>query len=250
VQHLYSDTLDWMEESLDHLLQKLGLPELILIDRRSVYRFRNHGALEAIFLKLVRVVSGLRASTILLEAGFLQERAAMCRMLDEFQEDVFFLVLAAKEDPQPNILSRYLKGFFHEEQALSAFRAGERVKGRDLVARKDIINYVACKAPGSTDAFRASNASLAISHALSDFVHGASHHIMEMFNPAMQRFTTNSHARGPLFEDNQYDLWNYYYRGIITFSLAAKAFGDASLSERTYNQVKEFERRSGNRKDF
>ena len=44
------------------------------------------------------------------------------------------------------------------------------------------------------------------------------------------------------------DLWNYFYRGILAFSFAAKAFGDEELFGSISGFASEFARETG--KDY
>ena len=48
----------------------------------------------AAFLKAVRIVNALNASLILPEKGFVQELEVLFRTIDEFLEDVVFLLVA------------------------------------------------------------------------------------------------------------------------------------------------------------
>ena len=50
-----------------------------------VFRYFEKTLEQAVILKLARVVTGLHSARILLNNGFLQEQAALHRMLDEYQ---------------------------------------------------------------------------------------------------------------------------------------------------------------------
>jgi len=52
---------------------------------------------------------------------------------------------------------------------------------------------------------------------------------MEMYGGAPPQFHVRGLKHSPLYNDHPYDLWNYFYRGIITFGFAAKAFGEDDL---------------------
>jgi hypothetical protein len=43
-------------------------------------------------------------------------------------------------------------------------------------------------------------------------------------------------------DEHQFDLWNYFYRGILSFAFAAEGFGDHSLFESIRKFRDEFER--------
>lgn len=214
------------------------------------YRFAEKTAKQAMILRLARIVSGLRAANTLLELGYLQEQAAICRMVDEFQDDVVFLTLATLEHPTPALLQKYLNSVFEDERSIDDFRAGSRVKGRALVGRKDITNYISRHESAEVDHFQTSNAALAVSYTLSGFIHGASTHIMEMYDPVSNKFVTEPSPAHPLYADHAYGIWDHYYRGLLAFGYAARAFDD-NLAMRSFQAFREiFETESGDRKDF
>ena len=69
-------------------------PQKVPYGDAFVFRYKEKTIQQAMVQKLARVVSGLHAAWLLLENGFLQEQAAVQRMLDEFHEDILFLAFA------------------------------------------------------------------------------------------------------------------------------------------------------------
>ncbi len=67
-------------------------------------------------------------------------------------------------------------------------------------------------------------------------MHAASPHIMDMYGGTPPAFHLNGMKNTPRHAEHRVDLWNYFYRGIITFALAGKAFGIESL----FQSVREF----------
>ena len=45
--------------------------------------------------------------------------------------------------------------------------------------------------------------------------------------------------------EHRQDLWNYFYRSILSFGLAAKAFGDHELSDQIHTFTVRFEEAAG-----
>lgn len=250
MDELFGTTTKWMDVQLQALLHQVPRPRLVRLGGSFAPRFIERSPQQAIVQKLAKIVSGLRAASHLLLAGFLQEQGALCRIIFELEDDVTFLALASRKSPHPPILERYLDAFFEEENAISDLRAGKRVKGRNLVSRKDIVNFIAANSPGITDTSSASNTSLALGHTFSGYIHGASVHIMEMYDATGHRFVTEPAPRHPLVEDHAHDIWNYYYRGILAFQLAAWAIGDENSMRMARDYQVDFERASGERKDF
>lgn len=247
---LFQQTEDWLDVQLSHLAQLIPKPVLRRTEKGIICEFDGQSPKAAILLKLARIISGLRSARILLDVNLLQEQAAICRIVNELIDDVTFLALASFEADTPDILSRYLMSFFAPEESLNQLKLGNRVKGRDIVGRKQIHNYISQHPSSIGDSFTTSNVGLALSFAFSGYIHGNALHILEMYDPKTGRFQTNASEHHPLHSDHQNDIWNYYFRAILAVGLAAKAFDDDETME-TYSHFRtSFEEKSGNRAKF
>ena len=91
MDELYLQTLRNMEVSLDGLTKRVPAPQRVQAGDSFVVRYVEKSIHQAIIQKLARMTSTLHAARILLECGFIQEQAALQRMLDEFNEDIVFL---------------------------------------------------------------------------------------------------------------------------------------------------------------
>ncbi len=236
---------------MDEQLQRLAVlvPSPVASSKKGgiAFSFAEQSSHQAIVLRLARTLSGLRAARVLLDQGYCQEQAAICRMVNEFQDDVTFLALASMEEIAPPILTRYLEGFFAPESSADQYRVGDRIKGRPMVSRKDILNYIARQSMSEVDQFGHSNAGLAISFAFSGYVHGAAGHTMEMFDPGLDMFSSKLDKGHPLRRAHEDDIWNYYFRGILAFGYAALAMRDVA-AQRDYQEFRGvFEAESGDR---
>ncbi|MEX3014148.1 hypothetical protein [Gymnodinialimonas hymeniacidonis] len=246
MQSLFADTLNWMDDRLYWLEKLIPQPTKIRIEGAVAYRYPEKTPQIALVLRLARIVSGLRASTYLWSAGLLQEQAAICRMVNEFQDDVTFLTLAQLEEEQPPLLHRFLEAFFAEENSAKNFRSGVRVKGHDTPNRKNILNYISQHPASGGDPFTGSNASLALSFAISGYVHGSAEHIVEMFDPAKRRLVTNVWPENPFCPAHERDLRNYFYRGVLAFGFAGVALNDDSTKSSVLDFRKLYEDSEGN----
>jgi hypothetical protein len=65
---------------------------------------------------------------------------------------------------------------------------------------------------------------------------------MEMFEGQPARFHMAGMRQSPLWQDHADDVWNYIYRGILSFGIAAKAFGDEKLFAQIHAYAHEFEK--------
>jgi len=79
----------------------------------------------------------------------------------------------------------------------------------------------------------------------SGFVHGAAPFILDLYGGWPARFHLNGMVGTPRIDEHLRDSWNYYYRSLLSFIGAAKAFGDAELLRLLQGSVADFERLSG-----
>ena len=109
---LYSQTLSDMESTLAALAKRVPEPERVQMFDSFAFRYVEKTIHQAIVQKLARSISGVHAARILLESGFIQEQAALQRMLDEFQEDVLFLSYAVITNDVTDLHRRFLEAFY------------------------------------------------------------------------------------------------------------------------------------------
>ncbi|WP_050524382.1 hypothetical protein [Pseudorhodobacter wandonensis] len=243
---LYNETLDWMDQQILIFFSQVPNPRPIPKQNSFALRFVEQTIEQAIIQKLVRIVSGLRASNLLLETGFIQEQAALSRIVNELQDDVCFLAIASLQQTAPKILTQYLEAFYAEEKTIEQWRAKERVVGRNQVPRRKILKFIADHS-GPQQGDLNSDSAIVVGHAFSGYVHGASPHIMEMFDHVNNCFRTDAWPENPFRRGQEQDIWNYYHRGIIAFALATKAFGHDGTMEHAMAYLDYFERKSTRR---
>lgn len=241
----YRQTLTWMDARLIELTALVPPPALVDVNGIFEVRFLEKSASQAVVQKLARVISGLRAATRLLEVGYLQEHAALCRMIDEFEEDVAFLSLAGKISPMPAKLKQYLDAFYEEEHSFKQSSTGQRIKGRATVSRRDIATFIAGSALTGSDSSALSKSILATSFAFAGYVHGASPHIMEMYDQNSKSFITIPHIDKSTSASHEQNIWHYYARGIMSFEAAGFLFDDAEMVELSRTHWTEFEKATG-----
>jgi hypothetical protein len=237
MNQLVGQTLAHMESTLHELAARLPQPQEVPFHGSFVYRYVEKNVHQALIQKLARVVSGLRAAYILNRHGLLQEQAALQRMLDEFHEDIFFLCYAAIDDTEAPLHREYLDAFYEEE-----FDDPDPVKStqrRPMPPRQKIRAFLARREEAALDPSTGNELSRTINKTYSGFVHGASPHIMDSYGGTPPRFFVAGMLDTPRFREYREDLWNYFYRGICSFAVTAKAFGDEQLfaSIRKYLQA-------------
>jgi hypothetical protein len=242
IDRLYDDALRHMESTLVSFEKRVPSPQRVPYKDSFVFRYAERTIEQAIIQKLARLISGLHAARLLLEEGFFQEQAALQRMLDEFREDVMFLALAVIRDDVTDLHREYLAAFYEEElDDEDPLRATQR---RPMVSRKRIRAYLSRIEGTEVDPSTGVEVSRTLSKAYSGFVHGASPQIMEMYGGNPARFHVAAMLGTPREDEHREDFWNYVYRGMCTFGLAAAVFGDIALHETIRRCRDEFERRS------
>lgn len=145
------------------------------------------------------------------------------RAVDENSDTVGFLVFASEEPNEPPILRRYLNSFFAEELAPEQFAKKANVKGRDIVSRRDIANYLSNHRLSGGNPFAGTNAVMAVHYMLSGFVHGSASHALELYDPRVRAFETSGTRSRELVRDHAIDFTNYVYRTVLAFAFASSA---------------------------
>ncbi|MFX1735087.1 hypothetical protein PXJ20_00480 [Paraburkholderia sp. A1RI_3L] len=238
---LYDQAIGNMERTVHGLASRLSHPEMVTVGGIAIgFRFSSKGAAEAIVQKMARVVSSLRAARLLLAHGFIGEQAAMHRMIDEAEEDISFLSLGMVYGDK-DLHRKFLEDFYQEEFEDPARPVQTRIK-RGNIPRARIHAYLSQSLAAVSDPSTASATMQTIHKAYSGYIHGASPHLMEMYGGEPARFHMAGMRHTPLWRDHADDLWNYIYRGILSFGIAAKAFGDEKLFAEIRAYAHEFEK--------
>lgn len=228
IDDLYKEALQNMEASLRVFEKQVPPPQLVTLGGHKVFRYTEKTIHQAIVQKLARLVSGLHAARLLLAHGYLQELGSLQRMLDEFREDIEFLCLGAINNNLTDLHARYLDAFFQEEFDKPGDPVGS-TQNRPMIPRKKIRACIAKDEASELEPSRGIVLSNTIASAYSGFVHGASPHIMEMYGGNPAQFNVRGMLGSPRMDGHEKDIWSYFYRGIVAFGFAAKAFGAEEL---------------------
>jgi hypothetical protein len=225
---LACQTLAALEKAFRRLEHQVPPPKLKRVKRHLLLRHREQSIEQALIQKLARYISSLHAAQLLLKHGFVQEQGVLQRTLDELHEDTYFLAIAITNDKITELHQRYLKAFFAEEFDNPSDPVGSHAD-REMVPRKKIRAYISRVVGAPANSSRDLAVSKTISKVYSGFVHAASPHIMEMCDGSSSRFQLSGMVGSPRIEEYEYDIWNYYYRGLLNATVTGKAFGDAPL---------------------
>ncbi len=219
-------------------------PVLVKMAFGMAFRFREKNIYQAIIQKLARAQSAVRAAYVLLNNGFLQEQAILHRVIDETNEDIFFLVYAVTNDTITELHKSFLDVFWEEEIDESGTMLDSKQK-RPMIPRRKIRAYIANVEGIALDPSRGIELSRTISKAYSGFVHGASPHIMDMYGGNPPHFHTRGMLGTPRMEEHADDLWNYMYRTFLSHIVVAKALGAEKHVEILNQHKLRFEKNAG-----
>lgn len=183
-----------------------------------VLRFPKKDIHHAMLLKLAALLQFLNGAIQVCESGLVMAQGALERMADEAGDDASFLALGICE----GITDRH-------EDFLAAFWADDHLDPADVTevkkprqVRREKIHAALHR--DWDDPSTAGKIAKRLSATYSGFVHAAAPNVMEMYDHRDGRFKV---CAGPDFrrKEHEHDLWNYVYRGGLTFIAAAKAFG-------------------------
>jgi hypothetical protein len=239
-------TLEVLESAFRRLERQLPPPRYIEIDGQPALRYAEQLIEQALIQKLARYISSLEAAQLLLDRGFLQEQGVLHRTLDELHEDILFLTVAITNDQVTELHRRYLAAFWAEE-----FGGADPVESRndrEMVPRNKMRAYVARVLQATSNPSRDLAVSKTIAKVYSGFVHAASPHLMEMCDGDPPRFNLRGMRSAARFADHEFDIWNYYYRGILSATFVGKALGDQPLVTGLFEHSLQFQEGCG--RDF
>lgn len=241
---LFQESLTVMSNAFNLLEKQVPPPKLIAFKDGYIFRYTEKSIQQALIQKLARYTSGLGAIDILLSNGFVQEQGVISRTLDEIHEDMFFLSAAITNDSITPSHEQYLTAFY-QDAIFNQTDVTPLFKKPNLVPRKKIRSYIRRVLNQGIHDEKSANAGENISTVFSGYVHASSENIMDMYGGNPAHFHLNGMKNTPRMSDHTYDAWNYFYRGLLTTTLVAKAFGDKHLVDVLYEYMKKFEKASG-----
>jgi hypothetical protein len=163
------------------------------------FRYRVHTDALACYLKGARLISTLNAAFILYQHAYPQEVGALCRMADDFSNEVMFILLPQAGEEVDEVQRQFLENFFHEELDKPADPLGSEQKRVTVPARK-IHAAFAKLASNEINPSDAQEMLRTIHQAFSGYVHGAYPHIMELYGGNPPRFHLSGMPNTPTTE--------------------------------------------------
>ena len=242
--HLQVEAVEAMTKAFRRLESAIPKPEQVPHRDSFVFRYANKGIHEALLQKLARIISGLNAVAVLLNAGYVQEVGVLFRTLDEIQEDIFFLAIAETNGAKTERHTQYLNAFY-AEAVFSRPEGSIEVPKPNLVPRKKIRAHTMNTVGQGINVSQALTASESIGTVYSGYVHAASEIVMDMYGGNPPHFHLQGMRGTPRVATYSRDAENYVYRGLMAAGAVAKAFGDASLVHTLYKFIDQYESANG-----
>ena len=241
----FEEMLDLMDRTFQDFENAMpSKPAFVKLPFGMAFRFQEKDIYQAMIQKLARVQSAVRAAQLLLRNGYIQEQAILHRTIDETNEDIMFLVYAVTNDTITDLHERFLESFWEEEIDESGNMLDSKQK-RPMIPRQKIRAYLAKIEGIDLDPSKGVEVARTISKAYSGFVHGASPHIMDMYDGNPPYFHTKGMLGTPRMEEHADDLWNYMYRSFLSHIAVAKALGAEKHVEILNQHKLKFQRNAG-----
>ena len=241
-EDLYCAAIANMRKTVNMLADMVNPPVRVPYKHSFVFRYAEKTPEQAIVQKLARIATTLSGTHVLMTYGLVQEQAALQRILHELHEDVIFLAYSVIYQDLTPLHQKYLDAFYEEE--FDADTPMESSQKRPMVKRSQIQAYIANREGAAHDPSTGIGLARTITKAYSGYVHAASPQIMDMYGGNPPHYHVEGMIGTRRHIEHRLDLWNYYYRSILAFGVAAKAFGDQELFDQIHAFTAEFECRA------
>lgn len=197
------------------------------------------------YLKGIKTISTLNSCVVLLRHGYAQEVGALCRMADDFCNEIFFLLLPQEDSGSfSDDQIRFVENFFQEEFDNPGDPLRSTQKRKPVKVSKIHATFGKLAA-GELNASDAQELLRTTHQAFSGYVHGAYPHIMEMYGGNPPRFHVSGMLETPRIDDWRGQLVGYLQRLIIVSVFVARKLGVTNLELPLRALLEEFEKVTG-----
>ena len=229
-QTIFVETLNTLEEAFRVLERHIEAPIKVPWKTGFCYRYDQKNPKILVVQKLTRIITGLKACRVLAGRGLYQEVGVMHRILDEHGEDVMFISEAIRTEQLTDLQQRFIDEFFQPEFDNSNPLLATQKRRR--IPRNQIQAAIARFEHHPMNPSDAQALSRTISKMYSGYVHGASEHILGMYDGT--RYRLNGMLGTPRQRECEDDMWNYFYRSLIALMYACLAFDEQGILAELY----------------
>jgi len=209
-------------------------------------RFRHETLSDALacYLKGIKILSTINAAMVLLKEGYTQEIGALCRLIDDYCNEIIFLLVPQDGEKCSTDQMRFLEDFFQEELDRPYYPLASTQKRFNVPIRK-IHSTCAKLSKDEANPSDAQEILRTIHQAFSGYVHGAYPHIMEMYGGYPPCFHMSGMLGTPRIIEWRNQLQGYVYRTIMVSILVARKLCSAELETAIKELMREFEQKIG-----
>jgi len=211
---LFLQAMKHMDATIKNLLMQLCESQGRVTGEVIVGGFSQKGPAIAVVLKLVQLVSNLRAGKLLIDHGYIYELRTTIRMLYETIEDVLFLLSRHHADSKDDLHQRYLNSFFAEDQDKVQYPKRYDIRG----FLKKLENNK------RDDPTSWENAIGGLYRFHSQYVHGRATRIMDLYDSKKDRFRTAGINDGEYLAQHRKGLWLVCFVAMYCFAAVRAAF--------------------------
>ena len=215
---LFGKAVDYMDKTIEGFLVQLSDPEKESLD--DVFErvdSRKDPAL-ALVLKMVQLVSNLRAGKLLIDHGFVYELGTIRRMVYETVEDVMFLLAQDKVPGQEHLHPRFLNAFYAAEKKKGPYLSRRQIRGFLNKLDKEKRNDSTNEESAWEKHFRR------LYDSNSEFVHGRARRIMRLYDKERRRFRTQGIDDGNLLANELTSFWQISFLAMYCFAAVRAGF--------------------------
>ncbi len=225
-------------DRLDGVLAEMNrrLPQPVFKDDWFQYRKEDQDARVVALSRMVRIVSGLRAVKLLGERGYLAEMGVLLRTVDDFCDEVTFLVEGHAEGKPGNQAQRFIDHFFAETLISHRPDSGQ-VQGPDRVKRNKIragqSRFLQPENPSDVQVKVGK-----VDRGFDSYVHGGYPTVMELYEGRSGSFSTTGVSGSSNVAAMRRQLAYYVSRALSVtgFGCYAMAFGDLGDQMKAANE--------------
>jgi hypothetical protein len=220
------------------MADQIDPPVFINIKGLWAWRYQKLTESLACFLKGVKIVSSLNACIVLLQAGCVQEIYALCRMINDYIDEIFFLLIPQDGEIFSKEQLQFLSDFFQEEFDEPA-NPLKSIQKRNNVPVQKIHATFGKIAKSEINPSDAQEMLRTIHKAYSGYVHGAYPHIMEMFGkkqPCLKGMLGT-----PRVDECREQLIGFVYKALIVSVFVARKLGLSGIENKARKLLEKFE---------
>jgi hypothetical protein len=236
------DAIKLLENAINKMQVKIGAPLFLPEEGKPRYRYGEKSAVIIQLLKAVRIVSGLNASMVLLEKGFIQEIGVLIRTIKEFMTDIDFLQEGIDNGKFNKQQEKFIKDFFEKDLQTPEELMAEK---QSYVPRRKKRASLARIYEKYDNFNRIREIYQAIDLGFDGYIHGYYPHIMELYegsyNGTSEGFVLDGTTLSIRKESWRQQISIDIHGALNIINLIAKNLGLTKLADELQDKRKNFE---------